>query len=126
VKRYLRMARLGAALLVIALTGPSLVPLACELTCGSAHRYATGNSTDGCHQHDQQPDAAALSAGYICHDPLAGTLLVRPAASALTPVAAPPRVPELAIDESLYQPALTATPHLGPPGSARILPPLRI
>jgi hypothetical protein len=120
------MARLVAAMLVLTLTGPSLVPLVCEWACASEHQSAADSTSVGCHEHGPQAGTAALSAGHVCHDPIAGALLVRPPTWQPTQVAVPARAPDLAPPDSAYRSARTLTPRLGPPGSARILPPLRI
>jgi hypothetical protein len=126
VKKYRQVARLFAALLLIALTGPSLVPLACDWMCASAHRPAADGSGSGCHEHRQQPDTPVLSAGHGCHEPVAGAILIRPSTAPLVLVAALARTAYAAVDSSAEPLALATTPLLAPTGSSRITPPLRI
>lgn len=67
------LARIVASLLVLVLTGPSVVAATCELTCalGSHHHDAPASSEAPCHEHQGSSTdgvkVAAAAAAY-CHE----------------------------------------------------------
>jgi hypothetical protein len=119
------MARLAACLLVMSLTGPSLLTLACEWTCAAHHQAAAPADASECHEHHQEGGAPAFAALKVCHDLLGGEVMLRPMlpddvepailrSSVLVPFE-PPRLP-----------AAIATARLRPPATSGVTPPLRI
>ena len=65
-------ARILAVIVVLALTGPSVVAATCELTCAldSHHHGAPSASEASCHGHDGSPQGVGVSAGSgtACHE----------------------------------------------------------
>jgi hypothetical protein len=118
------MARLAACLLVMSLTGPSLLTLACEWTCAAHHQAAVPDASE-CHEHHQEDGAPAFAAVDVCHDVIGGEVMLRPAPpddlepailrSSLPIQFLPPRVP-----------ASVVTARLRPPATSGVTPPLRI
>jgi len=58
--------RFLAVLLSVALTGPSVGALVCELACAAAHQQTPG--AGGCHEQDATGSSISVAAGHVCHD----------------------------------------------------------
>jgi hypothetical protein len=58
--------RLLAILLTVALTGPSVGALVCELACAAEH--ARVPAAGSCHEHGTPASSAALAPAHVCHD----------------------------------------------------------
>ena len=69
----LMLARVVASLLVLVLTGPSVVAATCELTCalGSHHHEAPAPTEAPCHEHQGASNDGVTvtpSAAAVCHE----------------------------------------------------------
>jgi len=58
--------RLIAAVLTVALAGPSIGSLVCDWTCAAKHQRTEANSN--CHQHSTPGTTPTAAAGHLCHD----------------------------------------------------------
>ncbi len=63
----MKLVRVAAVLLVLALTGPSVGTVVCDWTCAAQH--AQSSSQGSCHQSERS--GAALESAHRCHE-LAG------------------------------------------------------
>jgi hypothetical protein len=119
------MARLAACLLVMSLTGPSLLTLACEWTCAAHHQAAAPADMAGCHEHHQESGAPAFASVDVCHDLLSGEVMLRP-------VLQDELEPAIARSSALVQfeppglPDAIVPARLRPPATSGVTPPLRI
>jgi hypothetical protein len=62
--------RLIAAVLTVALAGPSIGSLLCDWACAATHQRTEAN--DGCHQHRTPGTTPDVAAGHLCHDLTSG------------------------------------------------------
>ena len=121
-------ARVLAVIVVLALTGPSVVAAACELTCASHHHGTPSPAETSCHRHESSTQGSGVNAGSsaLCHD--SGALpsaVIDAAVSALAVYAALPPAIVLAHTvehETIARVSERGTP-LDPPPAFR---PLRV
>jgi hypothetical protein len=84
--------RFIAALLTIALAGPSIGSLVCDWTCAAKHQRA--ETSGGCHQRGTPGSAPGVAAGHLCHGVTAALASIatdarQPGISAPVPVEKP-------------------------------------
>jgi hypothetical protein len=123
-------ARVLAVIVVLALTGPSVVAATCELTCALAsHHHGTPSpAATSCHGHESSTQGSGVNAGSsaLCHDSgVLPTAVVDAAVSALAAYAALPTAILLAHTvghETIARVSERCTP-LDPPPAFR---PLRV
>ena len=87
-RHYRLVARFIAALVVVTLTGPSVVTLACNWLCAAEQQAAVTDTAPACHDESPAPTSPKLSAVIVCHDALQGPALlsrleIQPALSAV-------------------------------------------
>jgi hypothetical protein len=100
------LTRVVAAVLVLTLTGPSVVAAACELTCamGSHHHGAPASSAASCHDHQGSTRGVDARPPTVCHE--SGDLPSAIVDVALSAVALPTVIPAtFVIDVGLAEPA---------------------
>ena len=86
-KRYVQVLKLTTALLVIALMGPSVATLACEIFCAAGHHTAAAPDAGTCHEHNSPAsDAPAVRALHACHDLFDAPVLVNPSGAHAVPL----------------------------------------
>ena len=86
-KRYGQVLKLTTALLVIALMGPSVATLGCEIFCVAEHHAGAAPDAGGCHEHSSPAsEAPAVGAVHACHDLFDAPLLVNPSGAPAVPL----------------------------------------